>query len=139
MEEQWLSFVQDKWWVIALAAVAVFVIIKIVRTALKWAVVIIIAAGLLLYGANYKELVEDISGTVASYAKEEAFEAMKKESDQAEVTQDEEGNFIVTSPNFRVQGSLDSDEVDITFREQTFTVKRNEIVNVFIEQARQGN
>lgn len=135
MEEQWLSFIQDKWWIIVLALVAVVVIANIVKTALKWAFILVIAAGLLLYGANYKEIVQDISGTVLNYAKEEAFEVMKNESGQAEVTQDEAGNFLVTSPNFQVKGSLDSDEVEITFRGQSFKVSRNEMINTFIEQA----
>lgn len=135
MEEQWLSFIQDKWWIIVLALVAVVVIAKIVKTALKWAFILVIAAGLLLYGANYKEIVQDISGTVLNYAKEEAFEVMKNESGQAEVTQDEAGNFLVTSPNFQVKGSLESDEVEITFRGQSFKVSRNEMINTFIEQA----
>ncbi|GIQ68439.1 hypothetical protein DUZ99_00645 [Xylanibacillus composti] len=138
MEEQWISFIQDKWWIIALAIVAIVVIVRIVKTALKWAFILVIAAGLLLYGANYKEIVEDISGTVLSYAKEEAFEAMKSESGQASVSQDAAGNFIVSSPNFQVKGSVDSDEVEITFRGQSFKVSRNEIINTFIQQASEG-
>lgn len=136
MLEQWSAFLQDRWVVIAVAAVVVLVLIKMIKTAMKWALILVVAAGLLFYGANYKEAVQDISGTVLSYAKEEAFEAMKKEAEQAKYSQDGKGGFTVTSPNFTVRGSIDGEEVEVTFRGQTFKVDRNAIIEEFINQAR---
>jgi hypothetical protein len=55
MQDQWLSFIQEKWWLLALAFVALVIVIKVVKKIIKWIIVIAIIITLLVYGNNYKD------------------------------------------------------------------------------------
>src|SRR5690606_39572918 len=48
--EAWLQVLQDHWVVAVVALVVIFIVLKLVKTVLKWALVIVIVLGVLAYG-----------------------------------------------------------------------------------------
>ena len=48
--EAWLQVLQDRWLVVVVAVAAILLVLKLVKTVLKWVLVIAIAAGVLTYG-----------------------------------------------------------------------------------------
>lgn len=48
-----IAFAQEQWYVIAIAIVALIIIYKIVKKAIKWALILAIVAAVLIYGFNY--------------------------------------------------------------------------------------
>lgn len=134
--DQWIEFLKDKWLLVIIAIVVIYLVAKLLKTVVKWGIILLIIAGLLYYGANYTEAIKDLSGKALSYAKDEVYDAMKYETDKATFTDNRDGTYTVQSPNFTVTGVNNGDKVTITFRGQSFEVKRNEIINAFIQQSK---
>lgn len=136
--DQFTAFAQDKWYYMIGALVVIMIIINVVKTMVKWAIIAVIVLGLAIYGVNYTDVIKDVSGQVLDYAQQEAYDAMEKEAESAQYEQNADGSFVVRSNNFTVEGTLDSDDVRITFKGQTFTVSKSEFIRKFLEQVR-GN
>ncbi len=51
--EQLIDFIQDRWLIILIAFVGIFIIIKIAKSMIKWLFIIAIVAALIIYGSNY--------------------------------------------------------------------------------------
>ncbi|CAM3639945.1 hypothetical protein [Marinicrinis lubricantis] len=135
MENEWVQFLQDKWYIILAAVVIVAIIIRIVKTVVKWVLVLAIAVSLIYYGSNYTDEIKAAGEKIWSYAKDEAMETMMDEASQAEYQVNSDGTFTIVSPNFKLDSVLNSDDVKITFKGQTFTMSRNSLINDFIERA----
>lgn len=58
--DQFIAFAQERWIVIVLAILAVLIIVKVVKHIVKWLMILIIAAALLIYGYNYADDLGDI-------------------------------------------------------------------------------
>lgn len=136
--EQWLVFIQDRWLFLLIAAVILFLIIKFVQTLLKWLIVVIIVVVVMLYGANYTEDLKEFGSRIVEYSKEEALEIMSGELEDADYEVHSDGTFTITTNNFVMEGAADEDDVRITYRNQTITVKRTDFVERIIEQVRSG-
>lgn len=48
--DAWLQFIQDNWVIVAVAIVAIFIVMKLVKTVLKWILVAAIVIGIVTYG-----------------------------------------------------------------------------------------
>ncbi len=51
--EQFIDFTQDRWLFILVAIIGIFIVFKIVKSMIKWLLVIAIVAVLIIYGSNY--------------------------------------------------------------------------------------
>jgi hypothetical protein len=51
--EQLLDFIQDRWLIIVVALIGIVIIVKLVRSVIKWLIIIAIVAALIIYGSNY--------------------------------------------------------------------------------------
>lgn len=134
--EHWLDFVIDRWIVILVAIIALVIVIKVVKTIVKWLIVIAIVAALLFYGANYTDAIKDVSGKILEYTQEEIFDLLSSEISNAEYVEDANGRFTITSGSIKLEGSNDSDEVTISYREQSFTIKKNPFLDRYITEVK---
>ncbi|KAA9008689.1 hypothetical protein F4V43_00395 [Paenibacillus spiritus] len=116
----WSQFLRENWIIIAVALVLLFAVINLVKTMLKWAIVILIVAGLFIYSGI---TIDQIGGAVSKVTdgtvdtlKTEAQEVMLKEARDAVYTSNGDGTFVITTPNLKVTGAAGDDKVNVTFR-----------------------
>jgi uncharacterized membrane protein len=138
--EQWLSFAQDRWYLLAGALVVLFIVVRVVKTVVKWVIVAVLLVALAVYGASYKDRLQSIGASVgqkvAGEVGDQALKAFKDEAQEAKFAANPDGTFTITTKSLKVTGKPGSDDVTVTFLGQTFHLKANEAVQAFIEQAK---
>lgn len=138
--EQWMLFLQERWFIILIAIIVLFLVIKLVKTVIKWIVVLLIIAAILYYGMNYKDQIGEFAGTIGSTitesVKEQAMKAMASEAKEAKYKLNEDGSYTVTTKNIQVDVKPNSKEAKITFLGQSFSLPMNDLIEGFIEQAK---
>jgi len=144
--ETWKQFLADRWYVLAIALVAILVVIKIVKTVVKWLLVAIIVVGVLLYSGysledlrvdRLKALGEQIKDRAVAALTHEVIEAMAGESSDAIYATGEDGTFIVKSNSLIITGKIGEDEVSITYLGAPLgRVKLDDAITSFIDQAK---
>ncbi|MEK3720540.1 hypothetical protein [Paenibacillus sp. FSL H8-0034] len=130
------SFLQERWYVILLAIVILFVVVRIVKTVIKWVIVLAILAGLYFYGASYKDQLLNIGATVTTEVKNQAIKVVSNEMKDAQYKQNADGSYTVTTKSLKVDGMPGASEVTVTFMNQTFTMKLDDMLKALIEQAK---
>ena len=96
----WIEFLKQNWLVIVVALVILFLVLNFVKTLVKWALVLVIAAFIIIYsGISLKDIgnaVETVKDQAADITKSEVLQMMKKEAAEAEITQNSDGrnNFV---------------------------------------------
>ncbi|OPH60375.1 hypothetical protein BC351_17925 [Paenibacillus ferrarius] len=140
--DQWISFAQDRWYLIVAAIIVLFIVIGIVKTLVKWVVVIAIVGALIVYGASYTDKIKDIGASVVSQVgnevTEKAVSTLTAEAKDAQFKANPDGSFLITTKSLKVEGKAGSEEVQITFLGKTFKMNANAAVNAFIEQAKKN-
>ncbi|HEY2492854.1 MAG TPA: hypothetical protein VGI33_08085 [Paenibacillus sp.] len=116
----WMDFLKQNWLIIIIALVVLFVVLNVVKTMVKWALVIIIVVGLLVYsGVSLDQIsnsVASVTDATVDTVKKEAMNAMIKEAQDAIYTTSSDGTFAVTTPNLLLEGQAGKDKVKVTFR-----------------------
>ncbi|MEJ3719400.1 hypothetical protein WGM54_15430 [Paenibacillus polymyxa] len=140
LEHNW-QIVQDNWLYIVIGLVLLLVILKIVRTLVKWLIVIVVIAGLLVYsGISFEQV-----GKVVTQAKDdainkvqsEALNMMIKEGQNAKYTSNGADTFTVTSPNLEVKGPFEGDKVKVWFQGMSLGEwSMSDTVKKYIESAK---
>lgn len=139
--EQLIAFARDNWWVILLAVVIAVVLIKIVKSVVKWLLVLAVAVAVLIYGFNYtpdeikeagSKLLEAVETT-----KEKALAAMLGDAEEAVFERTDDG-FRITGSRFTLEGKDGETTVALTYFGQEFTFELNEQIRAFIESAKDG-
>jgi hypothetical protein len=136
--EQWIQFAQDKWYIILAALVVVWIALAVVKTVIKWIIVLVIIAGLIFYGSQYQEELQAWGSQVANITSEEAFLDLKAkisgfstqeavelalgEPSEASFEMHEDQTFTVTTGHIQIDGSVEggelSSEAVIRFKNQ---------------------
>lgn len=137
--DQWLQFAQEQWYVLVLGLIAVAVIIKVIKAVVKWVLIIAVIVGIGYYGLNYTDKIKEVGSQVMDYAKEQAFEAMAGEAENAEYTMEPDGSYTIRSTNLTLRGEADSDKVEISFKGQSFTFSINDAIQVYIDHAKSNS
>jgi len=136
--EQWSSFLADRWYVILIVLLAIFLVIRVVKTVAKWILVLTIAAAALYYGYHYEGGLDTLKQTVTAQAsqtfQEQAVALMKKEAESAKYVRNKDGSYTVTTSSLRVDGKPGEDEVTVTVLKQTFKMKAS-VVKAFVDAA----
>lgn len=139
----WLEFLKQNWLVIVIALIVLFIVINLVKTVIKWALVILIIGGLLIYSGismdQISEVVTTVKNETVDTVKTEAMNMMMKEAKEAKYTSNGDGTFTVKAPNLELKGSSESKEVEVSFR--GVPVGKwdiNETIQEFIGQAKQN-
>ncbi|MEK5408229.1 hypothetical protein MKX36_20140 [Paenibacillus sp. FSL W8-0439] len=140
LEHNW-QIVQDNWLYILIGLVLLLVILKVVRTLIKWLIVIVVIAGLLIYsGISFEQV-----GKVVTQAKDdainkvqsEALNMMIKEGQNAKYTSNGDGTFTVTSSNLKVKGPFEGNKVKVWFQGMSLGEwSMSDTVKKYIESAK---
>lgn len=139
MAEHWLSFAQDHWWLILAAVVALFLIVSVMKTILKWALVAVVIGVVVLYGMNYQEELVAMGDTVLAEAKEQAFEAIARQALDAEYEAHADGTYAVFTESVRVEGREGSNEVTVYWKGVKIgTFQADAAIQAFLEQAKEN-
>jgi cytochrome c-type biogenesis protein CcmE len=131
-----MSFLQERWFIIVAAVLVLFIVLRIAKTVVKWVIVLAVIAGLYFYGANYKDQLLNIGTAVSAEAKNQAVKAFSSELKDAQYKQNNDGTYTVTTKSLKLDGQPGSNEVKVTFMNQTFTMKLDDALNALIEQAK---
>lgn len=136
------AFLADRWYILLIAFVVLFLVIRIVKTVIKWVIVLAVLAGVIFYGASYKDQLLQIGttvgGKVAEDAKAQALKLISDEAKDAQYKQNADGSFTVSTKSVKLTGKPGAGDVQLTFMNQTFTVKADEMLNALIEQAKKN-
>lgn len=138
--EIWKEFISQNWLVIVIALILLFVVINVLRTVLKWAIVVVIVAAVIIYsGVSFdqiKTVVTDVGTSTMDTLRTEAAELMKKEAEKAEYVVNPDGTFTITSPNVEVNGKQGEDKVKVSVRGISLGEwSVNDTVRLFMETA----
>ncbi|MDF2714648.1 MAG: hypothetical protein K0R28_1573 [Paenibacillus sp.] len=141
--DQLIAFLQDRWLVVVIAIIALFVVIKIVKTVLKWILVLAIVAGLIYYGSTYTDQLKDIGENVAATAKEAVADLKEKAlqglaGKDAKYKDNGDGTYTITSGSIRLDGKSGSDKVKITIAGVSAEFSLDEALKKAIETAKKN-
>lgn len=142
--EVWSQFIRENWLVIVIALVLLFAVVNLVKTMLKWAIVVVIVVGLFIYsGVTMDQIgnaVNKVADSTLSTLKSEAQDMMLKEAQDARYTAGENGAFTISTPNLEVKGKAGDDKVEVTFRGVSLGKwSINDTTKSFIDAARKQN
>lgn len=140
----WIEFIKQNWLVILIALVVLLVVLNVVKTVLKWLIVIVIVAGLLIYSGISMEQIQDAVMSVKDEAvdamKSEAVKVMAQEAQEAKYSSNADGSFTITSPNLEVTGTAGSDKVKVSFKGVPLGEwSVSDTVGTFIDQAKSSS
>src|SRR5690606_22347563 len=106
------------------------IVLKLVKTVLKWALVIVIVLGVLAYG-GYS--VTDLTETL----KREAISVMTAGAENAEYREMGGGAFEITASDLKLTGEAGSDRVRVAYRGIPLgSWQMDDVIREFVERAR---
>jgi hypothetical protein len=144
----WIQFLQDHWIVVVIAIVAIFVIMKLVKTVFKWVLVAAIIIGIVSYGGysiddlgKIGNKVSDELGVigekVSTEVKDQVIKTMAGEASEATYVNNKDGSYSIKTTNLELTGIPNSGEVTIKFHGASLgNWKMEGAVRDFVEQAR---
>ncbi|MFC5702896.1 hypothetical protein ACFPVX_16535 [Cohnella faecalis] len=141
--DAWLTFAQDHWVVIVVAVVAIFIVVNVVKTVVKWGLIAAIVVGIVVYGGysvdDLKAVGADLTSKVSAELKDQAINAMAGEAKEATYTDNGDGTYTVKSSKLELTGKPGSGEVSVSFNGSTLgTWQLEGAVKQFVEQARKS-
>lgn len=138
--EQWLIFLREHWFVVLLALIALWIVIKLVKTVIKWVLVIAIIAAVIIYGGYTMDDLKSVGTQVVDTVKDELLRVMTSEMKDAQYKQNEDGSFTVYSKNVELSGKPGEPVVTVKFKGQTISkFQIDETIESFIEQSKQNS
>ncbi|OMF28136.1 hypothetical protein BK133_19080 [Paenibacillus sp. FSL H8-0548] len=114
--DTWTAFFKEHWLVLVIALIVLFIIVRIVKTVLKWAIVAVIVIGLVVYSGYSMDDLKQIGTKVADTVKQEAINAMVGEAKDATFVTNADGTFTVKTRNVELSGKPGDNEVAVSFR-----------------------
>lgn len=140
----WIDFFKQNWLVFVIALVVLLLIANLVKTVVKWGLILVIVAFLVIYsGISLKDLgqvASTLTTQTTDAVKTEAVKMMTSEAKEAKFTRNADGTFVIKSPNLEVSGSADNDKVKVTFRDVSLGEwSRSDALNAFIQEAQRNS
>ncbi|MHA6483085.1 hypothetical protein ACX1C1_14425 [Paenibacillus sp. strain BS8-2] len=136
--DTWTTFFQDNWLVLAIALIILLIIVRLVKTVVKWALAAVIIIGVVLYSGYSLDDVKDIGTKMMDTVKQEAVTAMIGEVENAEYKANADGTFTVTTTNVELTGKAGENEVKVSLKgAPAITIPLDDTIKTFIEQAKQ--
>lgn len=137
--DTWMTFFKDHWLVLVIALVVLFMIVRIVKTVLKWAIVAAIVLGIVVYSGYSMDDLKEIGTKVADTVKQEAVNAMVGEAKNASFVNNPDGTFTVKTKNVELTGVPGENEVAVSFRgTELGKWELDSTIQTFIDQAKQN-
>ncbi|MCM3700660.1 hypothetical protein [Paenibacillus macerans] len=140
----WTTFLKENWLFIVIALVVLFLVLNFVKTVVKWALVLVIAAIIIVYsGISLKDIGAAATATteqLVDISQSEVLNMMKKEAKDAKLTQNSDGTFTISTPNLEVTGTEGSDKVKVSFRGVSLGEwSVNDTLKAFIQEAQRNS
>jgi hypothetical protein len=133
----WIQFLKDHWVVVAIAIVAIFVVLRLMKTVLKWVLVAAIIMGIVTYGGYSIDDLSAIGTKVTEEAKDQAIKAMAGEASDAKYVNNADGSYSITTKNLELNGVPNSGEVTVKLKGISLgTWKMEGAVRDFVVNAR---
>jgi hypothetical protein len=137
---QWAAFVQDKWLLIIIAIVVLFLVMKIMKTFVKWILVLAVIAAVVYYGSTYADKLTGLKTTlgnaVADEAKQQLTNAIVGEGKDADYIKHADGSYTIHTKNIKLDGKPGSDQAEVSFMGQSYKVTINKTIQKFIDEAK---
>lgn len=138
--ETWTAFIKDNWLVLVIALVVLFLVIRIVKTMVKWAIVAVVVIGLVLYSGYTLDDVKSIGTKVMDNVKEEALQAMVGDVSNATYTVNDDGTYTVKTNSIELKGEVGASEVQVSLHGAPYiTFQLEGVIQNFIDQAKQNS
>ncbi|RXZ84263.1 hypothetical protein EBB07_04095 [Paenibacillaceae bacterium] len=142
--DMWISFIKENWLFLIIALLALFIVVRVVKTVIKWALVAIIVIVVIVYsGYNLGDLksqwdeIAAVGSQVADNVKQEALQAMVGEADDALYKTNEDGTYTVTTKNVELKGKAGENEVNVYYRNAPLGKwKIDETLKMLIEKSK---
>lgn len=140
----WITFLKENWLVIVIALVVLLMIINFVKTVIKWVLVLIIAAFIIIYsGISLKDIngaLTSVTDQAVSLSKDQVVNMLKDEAKDAKWTQNSDGTYTITTKNLEVVGRPGNDKVKISSHGVSLGEwSMNETITAFIKEAKKNN
>ncbi|NBI28898.1 hypothetical protein [Chengkuizengella marina] len=133
--ESWITFAQEKWYIILAAIIVLFIVIKLVKTLVKWFIVLAIVGVLIYYGSNYSETLKTASDQFLDMIpKEELIDLAINEIREYIVDEAMDGDFLIENENVTIEGDTNSDFLTITYGGETYTIEMNDEIRKLLEK-----
>lgn len=144
--DAWGQFLQDNWIIVAAAVLVIVVVMKVVKTVMKWVLVAAIVIGIAVYGGysvdDLKEVgskVSDLGGKVTDELKDQAIKTMAGEASEAKYVDNADGSYTITTPNLELDGVPNTGKVSVKLRGVSLgTWDMEGQVREFVVQARES-
>ncbi|MFD0960396.1 hypothetical protein [Paenibacillus chungangensis] len=153
--DTWTTFLEENWLILLIALIALFLVIRIVKTIIKWAIVAIIVIGIVLYSGytleDVKEIgskvmdtsideLKELGSKVSESVKQEAVNAMMGEAQDAQYTLEKDGAYMVETKNVKLKGEVGADEVYVSVHGAPYIMLQlDETIMAFIEQSKSNS
>jgi hypothetical protein len=130
------SIASAQWWVIIVAIVLIFLISKIAKSFIKWALIALIVVFFLNYGTNYMQFVDDAKAKIWTIAEDYAYKQLTENSGKAVYTMNADGTFTVATDGVTLHGKPTDDKIDVTYKGITFKVDRTDFLSRYVQDAK---
>jgi len=151
--DMWITYLQNNWYIIAIALIVILLIIKVVKTVLKWLLIVLIVLGLVFYSGytldDIKQFgstvvtdgvseIKEIGSKVSDAVKQQALDSMIQEGQSATYKANGDGTYTVTTESITITGTVGAEEVQVSVKgAPAFKVQINETIEQFIKQSQQ--
>ncbi|WP_411343679.1 ATPase [Paenibacillus sp. WLX1005] len=116
----WSEFFKQNWLIILVALIILFLVINLVKTVIKWLIVIIIVAAVCIYSGisldQIRDTVTNVTDQTVGALRDQALDVMKNEAKDARFIQNGDGTYTVKSDNIEFTGEPGAGKVSMTFR-----------------------
>ncbi|MBH5319195.1 hypothetical protein I6N90_15435 [Paenibacillus sp. GSMTC-2017] len=137
--DTWMTFLQENWFVLAIGLIVLILVIRIVKTVVKWALVAAVVIGLVVYSGYTLDDVKEIGTKVMASVKDEAINAMVGEAKEAKYTLNDDGTYTITTKNIDLKGKVGDSEVKVSLHNAPYvTLELEGAIKQFIDQAKQN-
>lgn len=129
------SIATAQWWVIIVAVVLIYLISKIAKKFIKWALIALIVLFFLNYGVNYMQFVDDAKAKIWTVAEDYAYKKLTENTNSAKYQLNADGTFTVVTDGVTLHGKPTDEKIDVTYKGITFKVDRTEFLSRYVQGA----
>lgn len=114
--DAWSQFLQDNWIIVAAAALVIIVIMKVVKTVMKWVLVAAIVIGIAVYGGYSVDDLKEVGTKVTDELKDQAIKTMAGEAKEAKYVDNADGSYTIKTTNLELHGVKNTGKVSVSLR-----------------------
>ena len=139
--DQLIAFAQEQWIVVVIAVILILIIMKVIKSVIKWLIILGLAAAVIIYGTQYtpdeiKDNIMEVGSKIVEFTKENAVKALLSDSSPVTYESAEGGRFVITAGSFTLEGLEGSSEATLSYLGQSITVELNDELKQYIENAK---